>query len=130
MNHRRSRGAAPFAGILLLASIGGCTSARMIESSDPNVFGRNLFEIARNGNERDWGSQLTKARRDMGSEYVIKHFQAWSKTLNDLSKSFETPPDQLEFRLNDNGLEFNADGSWHLLLRVANENGALKINQD
>src|SRR5436305_8352113 len=112
MNQRRTQAGGLAAGIFVAAFIGGCTSARMIESGDPNIFGRNLFEIARNGNERDWGSQLTKARRDMGSEYVIKHFQAWSKTLNDLSKSFERPIDQVEFRLNDNALEFNADNSW------------------
>ena len=48
----------------------------------------------------------------------------------ELKGSFEMPINEVEFRVNDNGLEFYLDKSWHLLLRVTNEDGALKINQD
>jgi hypothetical protein len=117
--------------LLLLATLlAGCTSARMINTVDPNRFGRNLFDIAENGSSREWASQLTKERREMGDAYVEKHFTAWRKTLLELKKSFEAPVGEIDFRVNDNGLEFFFEKEWHLLLRVTTEDGALKINQD
>src|SRR5437764_253913 len=104
--------------LMLLLTVVGCTSARMINTADPNQFGRNLFAIAQNGSAKEWASQLTKERRAMGDAYVEKHFEAWRKTLMELKGSFEMPINEVEFRVNDNGLEFYLDKSWHLLLRV------------
>ena len=115
---------------MFMTLVVGCTSTRMLNTADPNGFGRNLFDIAENGSPQEWASQLTKERRAMGNSYIEKHFEAWRKSLVELRKSFDIPISDIQFRLNDNGLEFNYDKSWHLLLRVTTEDGALKINQD
>ena len=99
--------------------------------SDPAEFARNLFRIADEGGEKEWETQLTAARQAMGKEYVAKHFAAWKKTLLELKQSFGKPLDQVSFRLtNDNRLEFEFDNKWYLLILVAQENGAYRVNQD
>jgi hypothetical protein len=118
---------------LLLAVVAGCVTVevRTRTFSDPGEFARNLFRIAETGDARDWGTQLTEARRAQGATYIQRHFDFWQKNLRELKPAFAKPIDEVNFRVTeDNGLEFESDGKWNHLLRVTREDGALKINQD
>src|SRR5687767_9888853 len=85
----------------------GCPKPELVKGySDAGEFARNLFKIAREGNAREWGTQLTEARRAQGAAYVQTHFDNWSKMLNQLETTFGVPIQDVNFRKNDNGLEF------------------------
>jgi hypothetical protein len=117
--------------ILLVIVLSGCVTLRVRNIADPAEFARNLFRIAEEDNVREWGGQLTEARRDQGQAYIERHFRFWQKNLLELKPAFGKPIEEVSFRVTeDNGLEFESDGKWHLLLRVAMEDGGLKINQD
>ena len=118
--------------VILLAAIAGCVTVRVQKNiADPDEFARNLFRIAEDGDVREWGTQLTEARRAQGPAYIQKHFDFWQKNLLELKPAFAKPLDQVDFRItDDNGLEFESEGKWHLLLRVAMEDGGWRINQD
>ncbi len=116
------------AALLLLPS---CASRLAIQNtSNPKEFALNLFRIADEGGERDWETQLSAARQAMGKEYVAKHFLAWKKSLLELRQSFGRPTEEVVFRVEGNRLEFEFDNKWYLLIHVAQENGALRVNQD
>lgn len=126
-----------FASLAAAIMVASCSSAYapkpMVDAgniADPSAFGHNLFHIAASGTAKDWGTQLTAERRAMGDEYVTKHFAAWRPILLELAQTFGGTADSTEFRLHENGLEFQFDKKWNLLFRVKNEDGGLKINQD
>ena len=121
--------------LLLLVSaslaLASCVTLTPRHIADPGEFARNLFRIAEQGDAREWGTQLTEERRAMGEPYVLSHFQRWQATVLELKPAFGMPLEQVPFRLSEsNGLEFQTDKTWHLLLRVKMEDGGLKINQD
>jgi len=99
--------------------------------SDPGEFARNLFRIAEEGDASEWGTQLTAARRELGDPYIERHFIFWQKNLLELKPAFGMSLEQVNFRVTeDNGLEFESENKWHLLMRVIREDGGLRINQD
>ncbi len=119
--------------IMALASLllGSCSTIQMRNIADPGEFARNLFRIAGEGDAHEWGTQLTAERRAMGESYAVSHFDRWRKTMLELKTAFAMPLENVQFRVSpSNGLEFNSDTTWHLLLRVKVEDGGLKINQD
>jgi hypothetical protein len=122
----------PATGLAILAlAIAGCATVHVVPITDPGDFARNLFTIADKDDVRAWAGQLTEARRARGHAYVQRHFEFWEKNLNELRPAFGRPLEEVKFRVTDEGgLEFESDGKWRLLLRVAMEDGGWKINQD
>lgn len=115
----------------LLFLLASCATVQVRNISHPGEFARNLFRIAEEGTAAEWGTQLTAARRELGEPYVDRHYTFWQKNLLELKPAFGVPLEQVNFRLTEeNGLEFESEGKWHLLIRVAREDGGLKINQD
>jgi hypothetical protein len=116
---------------LLAIVLSGCPKPQIASNIlDPTDFARNLFKIARAGDVDAWGEQLSNARRSQGNAYIKKHFDSWAPILLQLETSFGVPIEDVEFRKQDNALEFQFDRKWKLLFRVVNEDGGLKINQD
>lgn len=116
--------------VILPLLLFSCVSVPVRHFADPGEFSRNLFHIVEHGEEREWGTQLTAERRNMKAAYVPEHFDRWRKTLIELKLAFGRPLEDVEFRVQDNGLEFFEDKKWNLLVRVMMEDGGWKINQD
>ena len=115
------------AAALILA---GCPMS-ITNYSDPGDFARTIFRVAREGNVREWGTLLTKARRNMGRDYVERHFQKYQKLLLELEEGgLAGNLAAARFRIEGNALEFEADNRWHTFFRVEMEEGGWKINQD
>ena len=119
----------PLIAVLLLP-LASCVTVPVKNISDPTEFARNLFKIVEEGGPKEWRTQLTGERQGRGPEYAEKHFEFWKKNLLEISKTFGKPVSEQLFRLQENRLEFEYDNKWYKLITVADEGGALKINQD
>lgn len=116
--------------VLVAASVPGC-SPRIINYSSPGEFARALFVIANEGNESQWGAQLTKARRAMGHDYIHKHFAKYQTLMLELEEGpLGGDLSKAQFRVEDGALEFQYDDKWVTIFRVDMEDGGWKINQD
>ena len=99
--------------------------------SDPDAFARNLFRVAREGDEAEWGTFLTRARRTQGRIYVAEHFGRWQKLILEIEEGpYAGDLSIARFRVNDGALEFQSEGKWVHIFRVEMEDGGWKINQD
>lgn len=126
---RRLRTVGPL--LLLAVVLAGCPKPQMASNiPDPTTFARNLFKIARAGDVDAWGEQLSYAKRSQGDAYIQKHFDSWTPILLQLETTFGVPIEDVQFRKEENALEFQFDKKWKLLFRVVTEDGGLKINQD
>jgi hypothetical protein len=116
-----------FAVSVLLA---GCP-APVTHYTDPGEFARTIFRVARKGDVREWSTLLTKERREMGAQYASNHLAKYQRLLLELEEGpLGGNLARAEFRVNDNALEFQAEGKWHTFFRVSMEDGGWKINQD
>jgi hypothetical protein len=123
------RAAAICLGIAFL--LASCkTVAPVMDTANPTEFARNLFAIIEHGEIRQWKSQLSAERQAMGDAYAQKHFDFWKKNLFELKQTFGKPIEEVQFRVNENKLEFEFDNKWYKLIQVTTESGVLKMNQD
>ncbi|MBC8144995.1 MAG: hypothetical protein H7X80_05375 [bacterium] len=99
--------------------------------SDAGTFARALFRIARERDEDEWSTMLTKARRDQGHAYFHPHFEKYHKLIMELEEGpLGGDLTKASFRIQDGALEFEYESKWATIFRVEMEDGGWKINQD
>lgn len=132
MDRRRFLAARATSLIAIAASLAfaGCP-APITHYSDPGSFARALFRIADEGDESEWGTMLTRARREQGHTYIHSHFEKYQKLMMEIEEGpLGGDLSIARFRIQEGALEFEYENKWPTMFRVDMEDGGWKINQD